>query len=685
MLTWVRKFNGLLKAVTAVGFVVAAFVFLTACLTPDIAVAQGDTFGLTTLDQNVNLGNSDIRVVIARIIRTLLTILGAVVVSIIVYAGYVIMTAAGNDERVATGRKILQNAVIGLAIIMMSWGIATWVINTLSDAINPSDPSLSGGPIFDTFSGSGSLGTIVKDHYPFRDQTGVKRNTKVAVTFAIPIDPASIIEDTNESGVVGDCLFEAESFSYKDHCDHYLPNSFALYQSIDPEDPAPADPVPVLGSAMALYEDGEEQNVYTLVFDPFEFLGADGQIVPYTVQLSNEILTKEVDGKQEGIFASVGGAPYYEWEFVTDGELDLEAPIVSYEHPAQGTTNARNEVVQIHFSEAMDPTMVQGLVTENEQIQNIIFNSDADPTGEWKITNGYQTVEFHSNQACGQNSCGEPMYCLPLTCTEKDCAEMYTMYVKSAKLIKPGVSFESVPFSGVMDMAGNALDGDKNKVPDDTPNDDFEWDFTVENKIDRAAPYIRAIEPGVDAQEVSEEALLSILFSRNMFYSTLYNIKVDEHPVAIDETGEKQAEWWVKPQAEPVLSVDGTSVATKVEVKHRVFGPNGLDLYYFPHISQEVRSSNQNCYYPGRGPDENGGGFEPVATCTYTEDEDGNPVLNQNCVAVVTKDDDGKVDHKNDTGCVTKNPEVDPTRTDIAECLSADGGLKDPSISPQTN
>ncbi len=95
---------------------------------------QGDTFGLVEVEQNIDLGSQDIRITIAKIIRTILGLLGILAVSIVLYGGFVYMTAGGSEEKVAQAKKILINGVIGLTIILSSFAITQFVLSKLSDA-----------------------------------------------------------------------------------------------------------------------------------------------------------------------------------------------------------------------------------------------------------------------------------------------------------------------------------------------------------------------------------------------------------------------------------------------------------------------------------------------------------------------------------------------------------------------
>ncbi|NCO44106.1 hypothetical protein GW889_01095 [Candidatus Berkelbacteria bacterium] len=48
------------------------------------------------------------------------------------FGGVSYMTAGGNDESVGKARKMMLNAAIGLLIVLASYGVGTWIINTLT-------------------------------------------------------------------------------------------------------------------------------------------------------------------------------------------------------------------------------------------------------------------------------------------------------------------------------------------------------------------------------------------------------------------------------------------------------------------------------------------------------------------------------------------------------------------------
>lgn len=77
--------------------------------------AAGGTSGLGT--------PTDPRIIAANIIRTLLGLLGMIFFGFTVYAGYLWMTAGGEDEKVTKAKSLLMQAVIGLAIILSAYAI----------------------------------------------------------------------------------------------------------------------------------------------------------------------------------------------------------------------------------------------------------------------------------------------------------------------------------------------------------------------------------------------------------------------------------------------------------------------------------------------------------------------------------------------------------------------------------
>ena len=82
-----------------------------------------------------NLPTTDLRIIIANIIRIALGLLGIVAVVIILIGGFTWMTAGGNEEKVDKAKAWIGYGIIGLAVILSAYAIATFVISSLLSAV----------------------------------------------------------------------------------------------------------------------------------------------------------------------------------------------------------------------------------------------------------------------------------------------------------------------------------------------------------------------------------------------------------------------------------------------------------------------------------------------------------------------------------------------------------------------
>lgn len=106
---------------------------------PVVAMAQtNNLFGTNEVSNGLNnsLSTSDPRAVVGRIINVILGFLGVIAVAIILLGGFKWMTGGGNEDKVGEAKKLLGAGVIGLVIILASWAIATFVINSIYSATN---------------------------------------------------------------------------------------------------------------------------------------------------------------------------------------------------------------------------------------------------------------------------------------------------------------------------------------------------------------------------------------------------------------------------------------------------------------------------------------------------------------------------------------------------------------------
>lgn len=650
MLQWMqKKLISILKAAT-----ITTVVLLAVFCLPSFARAQTSTGGsaaanlqegIQVVGQPLGLPATDIRLIVANIIRVALGLLGIVALVLIIYGGYLWMTAGGNDEQITTAKKFLFNTAIGLAIILSAYAIVSFVISKLTGATTGAGETGGGGtleaPLLQNFQGSGALGQVIKDHYPARDQINVPRNTKIIVTFRLPVKADSFIDDTTGDGVFGNCKTMVENW-YND-CDRVKSISDNLINI------KRADNNEKIFGAVALASVSTENGVtgvYTVVIKPITdtgnanggYLGSATEPMAYIVHLGPGMLLDDPANNNPSVFQTrILGNNYYEWKFINGTALDTAPPYVVSVFPEANTTEDRNSILQINFSEPLDPVGIQGkfnAAAEGHYAldgQNIFLksNNSALPQGSFNLINNYRTLEFAPSQECGVNACGNKIYCLPV-CDKAgaNCnLDNYEVLLRAAKTINAS-SFEAQPFSGVADLAGNALDGNKNNVPnsvaanapvfpDQKQPDNYFWDFKISNQIDASAPYIQTILPGKDAENITRDQEVSMVWSKRMRVDSMYNIGIEEKPT-------HEIPIWKAPFS--IINNDGT---TYTRLSHGPF-LDATRQYYFPVVSSTVEDLHFNCFYPGKGPSQT----VDAGAITSPDCNDANP---QNCCQVISQ------------------------------------------------
>lgn len=98
-----------------------------------IPVFSQDIIGIGVVDNEIKLSNEDPRTVTVKMINVVLSFLGLVALVVVLFGGFKWMTSGGNQEQVASAKKILIAGLIGLIIILISWGITAYIIAQVAD------------------------------------------------------------------------------------------------------------------------------------------------------------------------------------------------------------------------------------------------------------------------------------------------------------------------------------------------------------------------------------------------------------------------------------------------------------------------------------------------------------------------------------------------------------------------
>ena len=120
-----------LEKKTAFKFILALILLTGGLLFVQTVFAQD--FGTDVVGENIALADAgDPRVVATKIIRIALGFLGIIAVCIVLYGGFMWMTAGGNSEKVKKGRDTLIWATLGLLVIFSSYTVVRSTLDILN-------------------------------------------------------------------------------------------------------------------------------------------------------------------------------------------------------------------------------------------------------------------------------------------------------------------------------------------------------------------------------------------------------------------------------------------------------------------------------------------------------------------------------------------------------------------------
>jgi len=203
----------------------------------------------------------------------------------------------------------------------------------------------------------------------------------------------------------------------------------------------------------------------------------------------------------------------------------------------------------MNFDEPVLPISVSGHYKKgssnsftNISVQNATSNELVE--GEFRISNGYRTVEFIPTSNCGKNSCGIDMYCLPAKSNLKVLAKAATLSANPPIAAEIG----AFGFDGVVDMSGNSLDGNDNHTAEGPGNDDYapDFTFTTTDQIRLDGSKIIKIDPTVLKGDVPIDKKIKVTWEKdNLLLSSSINssnIYVTRHGPGESKLNDDQ--WW---------------------------------------------------------------------------------------------------------------------------------------------
>ena len=103
--------------------------------------------GLGLLNQNLtNAGaeagtsdSGDLQSIVGTVINAALTLVGLIFLILMVYAGYLWMTARGSDEIINKAKGIITAAIIGLVLVISAYAITVFVTKRFEKSVGSLD------------------------------------------------------------------------------------------------------------------------------------------------------------------------------------------------------------------------------------------------------------------------------------------------------------------------------------------------------------------------------------------------------------------------------------------------------------------------------------------------------------------------------------------------------------------
>lgn len=282
-------------------------------LLPTSTLAATDLeMGISQVDQGIALGATSPITVVVRVIQVALGLLGIIAVSLIIYAGFLWMTSGGSEEKVSQAKKIIRNAVIGLLIILSSWGITYFILQKLLGAVGTgSGNDTTGGVNAGNFSlstlGSCSIDTV----YPEPGSGDIPRNTAILVTAKEAFQLNTVCYDANKKP----CACNNTSA-----CNRLNFQNIQIFKTADGNGCVNKDCAGNVTEVEVSVPSGGK----TLVLRPLGALGSASGNVEYAVRLTNDL---KKQGNGDPLFKECS-SDFLEWTFETNTKLDLEPPQV---------------------------------------------------------------------------------------------------------------------------------------------------------------------------------------------------------------------------------------------------------------------------------------------------------------------------------------------------------------------
>lgn len=110
-----------------------SFIICFLILIPCLSLATQD-FGLKEGREIQGLAKDEPGTYAGKVLNYVLGLVGVILITIIIYGGFMYATAAGNQQRLESAKKVLVYAIIGTIIVALAWAISYFILRALTPA-----------------------------------------------------------------------------------------------------------------------------------------------------------------------------------------------------------------------------------------------------------------------------------------------------------------------------------------------------------------------------------------------------------------------------------------------------------------------------------------------------------------------------------------------------------------------
>ncbi|MBL7053708.1 Ig-like domain-containing protein [Patescibacteria group bacterium] len=294
--------------------------------------------GLSDFGNTAGYGQADLPQVVGNIIKIVLGLLGLIGVIIIITGGVIWLTSAGDPEKIKKARRIMQEGIIGMIIILSSYAIVAFIMTRFAGITGEGWTGSGGDP-----GGSGSYGDVFKITKIETTHGGDEASYHQDVYLCSAVQP--LFNSRVNSGKIDDLVLD-ESIKITNNVGEIFTGTWQTRNNAI-----------IFKHVATLFDANTNYSAYL----PKQILDSQGRTLQECIASGN---------------CQETGSNFI-WDFTTGETTDIINPEVTSTYPISDindldypdTNVSMNPVIQVRFSEPIDVTTVM------DENNNLIANN----------------------------------------------------------------------------------------------------------------------------------------------------------------------------------------------------------------------------------------------------------------------------------------------------------------------